>query len=193
VYQDTWADYAGRLISITALSVPSFVIGTLIILFPALWWDYSPPLAFVPFWEDPLTNLQIMLPAALALGAILSGTSMRMTRSMVLEVLRSDYVRTAHGKGLGGVLVMRRHVLRNALIPVVTLWGTSFAQLLGGSVVIELIFALPGIGRLTLQSIEVRDYTQLQGNVLFFALVFVLFNLMVDLLYGLFDPRIRYA
>jgi peptide/nickel transport system permease protein len=193
MFQDTWFDYVGRVGSVFALSVPSFVIATLIILFPALWWNYYPPLGYENIWDDPLTNLQIMIPPAIALGAILSGQSMRMTRAMVLEVLRSEYVLTAQAKGLGGVAVVWRHVLKNALIPVVTLWGSSFAALLGGTVVIEQIFSLPGIGQLTLQAIQVRDYTQLGGNVIFYACVLVLFNLITDLTYGVLDPRVQYT
>jgi peptide/nickel transport system permease protein len=140
-----------------------------------------------------LENLQQVLPATVALGAILAGQNMRLTRSSVLEVLRSDFVRTARAKGLRDVWVIWRHVLKASLIPVVTLIGSDFGRLLGGTVVIESIFAFPGMGLLTLTSIQLRDYTQLQGNVLFIAAVFVLFNLLVDLLYGVLDPRIRYT
>lgn len=192
-YQNTWIDYLARVVSIAGLSIPSFVLATCIILLPALWWSYYPPLGYVSIFEDPLKNLQIMIPASLALGAILAGSTVRMTRAMVLETMRADYIRTAQAKGLRDRSIMLRHVLKNALIPVVTLWGTQFANLLGGTIVIELIFSLPGVGRMTLQAIEQRDYTQLQMNVIFFAFVFVFFNLVVDLVYGLLDPRIRYS
>jgi peptide/nickel transport system permease protein len=192
-YQNTWIDYLARVMSIAGLSVPSFVLATSIILLPALWWGYYPPLGYVSIFQDPIKNLQIMLPAALALGAILAGSTVRMTRAMVLEIMRQDYIRTAQAKGLRDRAIMMRHVLKNALIPVMTLWGTQFANLLGGTIVIELIFSLPGVGRMTLQAIEQRDYTQLQMNVIFFAFVFVTFNLIVDLLYGVLDPRIRYS
>ncbi|MFN8525673.1 MAG: ABC transporter permease [Chloroflexota bacterium] len=193
VFQDTWIDYLGRVIAMLALSIPSFVIASCLILFPSLWWGYFPPLGLARLTERPLENLQQVLPATLALGAILAGQIMRLTRSSVLEVLRSDFVRTARAKGLNDLSVIWRHVLKAALIPVATLIGSDFGRLLGGTVVIETIFAFPGMGLLTLTSIQLRDYTQLQGNVLFIAAVFVLFNLLVDLVYGVLDPRIRYS
>jgi peptide/nickel transport system permease protein len=193
VYQDSWIDYAGRLMAMLALSVPSFVIASALILFPSIWWGYFPPMGLAPLTSRPLENLQQVLPATIALGAILAGQVMRLTRSSVLEVLRSDFVRTARAKGLSGFAVVSGHVLRASLIPVVTLIGSDFGRLLGGTVIIETIFAFPGMGLLTLTSIQLRDYTQLQGNVLFIATVFVLFNLLVDLLYGVLDPRIRYS
>ncbi len=193
VFQDSWIDYLGRLLAMLALSVPSFVIATSLILFPSLWWGYFPPLGLAPFFERPMENLQQVIPATIALGAILAGQIMRLTRSSVLEVLRSDFVRTARAKGLRDLLVVWRHVLKAALIPVVTLIGSDFGRLLGGTVIIEAIFAFPGMGLLTLTAIQLRDYTQLQGNVLFIAAVFVMFNLLVDLLYGVLDPRIRYS
>jgi peptide/nickel transport system permease protein len=193
VFQDSWIDYLGRVLAMLALSVPSFVIATSLILFPSLWWGYFPPLGLAPITERPLENLQQVIPATVALGAILAGQIMRLTRSSVLEVLRSDFVRTARAKGLRDLIVVWRHVLKAALIPVVTLIGSDFGRLLGGTVIIESIFAFPGMGLLTLTAIQLRDYTQLQGNVLFIATVFVLFNLLVDLLYGVLDPRIRYS
>jgi peptide/nickel transport system permease protein len=193
VFQDTWIDYLGRLLAMLALSIPSFVIATALILFPSLWWGYFPPLGLAPLTERPLENLQQVIPATIALGAILAGQIMRLTRSSVLEVLRSDFVRTARAKGLADLAIISRHVLKASLIPVVTLIGSDFGRLLGGTVVIETIFAFPGMGLLTLTSIQLRDYTQLQGNVMFIAAVFVLFNLLVDLLYGVLDPRVRYS
>jgi peptide/nickel transport system permease protein len=193
IFQDSWIDYVGRLLAMLALSVPSFVIATALILFPSIWWGYFPPMGLAALSKDPLQNLQQVLPATMALGAILAGQAMRLTRSSVLEVLRSDFVRTARAKGLRDMLIIWRHVLKASLIPVVTLIGSDFGRLLGGTVVIESIFAFPGMGLLTLTSIQLRDYTQLQGNVMFLAAVFVLFNLLVDLLYGVLDPRIRYS
>lgn len=193
LFQDSILDHLLRIGSIAALSVPSFVIATLILLFPALWWNYYPPLGYVNVWDEPMANLKIMMPAAIAVGAILAGQSTRMTRAMMLEVIHSDYIRVARAKGLRESVVILRHALRNALIPVITLWGSSFAALLGGTVVVEIIFSLPGIGQLTLQAIQIRDYTQLQGNVLFFAFILVMFNLLTDLMYGVLDPQIRYA
>ena len=193
VFQDSWIDYLGRVLAMLALSVPSFVIATSLILFPALWWGYFPPLGLASLSERPLENLQQVIPATIALGAILAGQIMRLTRSSVLEVLRSDFVRTARAKGLADLAIISRHVLKASLIPVVTLIGSDFGRLLGGTVVIEAIFAFPGLGTLMLTSIQLRDYTQLQGNVMFIAAVFVLFNLLVDLLYGVLDPRVRYS
>jgi len=193
VFQDSWIDYVGRLFAMLALSVPSFVIATCLILFPSLWWGYFPPLGLAPLIERPFENLQQVIPATIALGAILAGQIMRLTRSSVLEVLRADFVRTARAKGLADTAIVWRHVLKASLIPVVTLIGSDFGRLLGGTVVIETIFAFPGMGLLTLTSIQLRDYTQLQGNVMFIAAVFVLFNLLVDLLYGVLDPRVRYS
>jgi peptide/nickel transport system permease protein len=193
VFQDSWIDYIGRVLAMLALSVPSFVIATSLILFPSLWWGYFPPLGLAPLTQRPLENLQQVIPATIALGAILAGQIMRLTRSSVLEVLRSDFVRTAHAKGLADLAVITRHVLKASLIPVVTLIGSDFGRLLGGTVVIETIFSFPGLGLLTLTSIQLRDYTQLQANVIFIAAVFVLFNLLVDLLYGVLDPRVRYS
>jgi peptide/nickel transport system permease protein len=193
VFRDSWIDYLGRLFAMLALSVPSFVIATALILFPSLWWSYFPPLGLAPLLERPLENLQQVIPATIALGAILAGQIMRLTRSSVLEVLGADFVRTARAKGLSEGPIVWRHVLKASLIPVVTLIGSDFGRLLGGTVVIETIFAFPGMGLLTLTSIQLRDYTQLQGNVMFIAAVFVLFNLLVDLMYGVLDPRVRYS
>jgi len=193
IRQNTWLDYLGRTISIAGLATPSFVTALLLMVLPALWFYWTPPLGYANLWDKPLLNLQQVLPAAVALGANLSAVSMRMTRSTMLEVLREDYVRTARSKGLHEQVVVLRHVLRNALVPVVTVWGSEFGVLLGGTVIIESIFGLPGVGLLTLQAITNRDYAQMQGNVVFLATVFVMVNLAVDLIYGVIDPRIRYS
>lgn len=193
VRQDSWIDYAARFTSIVWLSVPNFVIATLIVTLPAMWWGYSTPLGFVSFWEDPRTNLEKYLPAALALGALLSGIVTRMTRSAMLEVLREDYIRTAWAKGLRSSAVVVRHALKNALIPVVTILGDQFAHLLGGTIIVEKIFGIPGLGTLALQALNDKDYTMLQGITLLFAGVFLVTNLLIDVLYGWFDPRIRYS
>lgn len=190
--QDTATDYIARVASIIALSVPGFFTGTLIILLPAIWWHYSPPITYTPLWESPWTNLRQMLPPAFALGAISAGVLSRMMRATMLEVLRQDYMRTAWAKGLRNRVVISRHALKNAMIPVVTIMGLEFAALMGGSVIMEIIFTLPGLGRLTIWSIFQRDYGQLQGNILFIA-TFVLFvNLFVDIVYAWFDPRVHY-
>lgn len=193
IRQDTGADYIGRFVSISFLSAPNFWLGTLILVLPAIWFGWAPPVRYVPLTQDPMTNLQQVLPAALALGAHSSAVVMRMSRSALLEVLRQDYIRTAWAKGLSERIVVVRHALKNALIPVVTIWGSQLSHLLGGTVVMETIFSLPGVGLSTFQAIERRDFVQLQGNVLFIAGVFVVMNLVVDLLYSWLDPRIRYS
>lgn len=189
--QDRSADYGIRLYAIASVSVPTFWTGTLLVLLPSLWFHYAAPLGFSQFLQDPLRNLQQIAFPVLAMG-LATGGMVRMTRSSVLEVLRQDYVRTARAKGLGGATVLRRHVLKNALIPVVTMLGMEFAALLGGVVIMETIFNLPGIGLMLLTSITRRDYTQVQGTVLFLSTFIVLMNLLVDLAYGWLDPRIRY-
>ncbi|HEX9494738.1 MAG TPA: ABC transporter permease [Candidatus Limnocylindria bacterium] len=193
VKRDTWIDYVARFSSVVWLSVPSFVIATSVVMLPAMWWGYSAPLGFVSVADDPVHNLEKFLPAAFALGALLSGVITRLTRSMMLETLREDYVRTARAKGLGSRVVVVRHALKNALIPVITITGDQFATLLGGTVIIEKIYGIPGLGTLALQSLMDKDYTVLQGVTLFFAAVFLIMNLLVDVTYGWFDPRIRYS
>jgi peptide/nickel transport system permease protein len=186
-------DYGVRLVSIGGLSIPSFWLGTLALLLPAIWWDYLPPIGKVSFFDNPKQNLeQYLLPSlVLAIGG--SAGLMRLTRSAVLEVLRNDYVRTAYAKGLRQRIVVVRHVLKNALIPVVTVIGLQVATLIGGAVIIETIFNLPGVGLLFIASITSRDYPVIQGLVLFFAVIFLLINLVIDLSYALLDPRIRFA
>jgi len=192
IRQDTVLDYVGRLLAISGLSLPDFWLGTVMVMTLSLWFRWLPPIGYVPFFTDPLANLQQFAFPALILGFRLSATSMRMTRSTMLEVLRQDYIRTAWSKGLKERAVIYRHALKNAMIPVITIIGTQFSVLLGGTVIMETIFVLPGVGRLTLDSIFNRDYTQLQGNVLFLAGIMVTANLLVDLSYAWFDPRIRY-
>ncbi|MBI2888240.1 MAG: ABC transporter permease [Chloroflexi bacterium] len=192
IRQDTWPDYAGRLVSIGGLSVPDFWIATLIIGFSSLWFHWMPRPGYIPLFQDPGTNLQQFILPALAMGAALSASVMRMTRSQMLEVLRQDYIRTAWAKGLRERSVIIRHALKNAMIPVITIMGVQFGYLMGGTVVMEVIFSLPGLGKSTLDAIFQRDYPQLQANVLLAALVMVTVNLLVDLFYAWFDPRIRY-
>ena len=193
VRQDTWMDYVARLFSIGGLAVPSFVIATLVILLPTIWWGWMPPLETASLWEDPVRNLQQYFPAALALGLHFSATTMRMTRSSMLEVLREDYIRTAHAKGLRHRAVIYRHALRNALVPVVTVMGHLTGYLLGGLVIAEAIFGLPGLGSVILRAIDFADYTMLGGAVLVIAVIYVLMNLTVDIAYSWIDPRIRYS
>ncbi len=197
IYQDSWIDYLARILSVGGLSVPDFVVATVIIVMPAIWWNYLPPLGYEPFFRDFPNNVgnnlqQFILPSA-AIGLRFSSTTLRMVRSSMLEVLRADYVRTARAKGLTSQAVIVRHALKNAMIAPITLIGASVGFLIGGTFIVETIFALPGVGRLTLESITSRDYNQLQGNVLFLGTVFVLVNLVTDLTYAWFDPRIRYG
>jgi peptide/nickel transport system permease protein len=193
VKQDTVIDYVTRVLAISGLAIPGFWLATLALLYSGLWLGWTPTLRYMPFWEDPWTNLQTFMIPALVLGYGLGASLTRMMRSTVLEVLRNDYIRTARAKGLQDRIVIARHVLKNALIPVVTIFGLQFAGLLGGSVIMESLFSLPGIGGVTLQAVQQRDYTQVQGNALFIGLIAVLMNLVVDISYAWIDPRIRYA
>lgn len=193
VRRDRWPDHLGRLASIAGLSMPSFWIGTLVLLYFSLWFHWIPPIVYVPLLEDPLKNLQQFAVPAIALGAHFSAVAMRMTRSALLDVLRQDYVRTAYAKGLRERAVLVRHALKNALIPVVTVLGVQFSHLLGGTVLIETIFSMPGLGRLTLDAIVQRDYPQLQADVLAVAVMVIAVTLAVDLTYGWLNPRIRHA
>jgi peptide/nickel transport system permease protein len=193
VKQDTWLDYAIRIFSIGGLAMPSFWIGIMMVLVTLTLWGWAPPLVFTPFFEDPVANLaQLVLPA-IAVGYRYSAVSMRMTRSTVLEVLREDYVRTARAKGLRETLVVVRHALRNALLPVVTVVSLEFAFLIGGLVVTEQVFNLNGIGKLLVDAVAHRDYPLIQALVLLLATVFVLVNFVVDMVYVVLDPRIRYS
>jgi len=190
--QDTWGDYIGRSFAIGCIAVPTFWLGTLVIVFPGLWWNYMPPIIYVPFTEDPIRNLQMFIIPAIILGMAMAGGTMRMTRTMMLEVLRQDYIRTAWAKGLRERVVVIRHALKNALIPVVTVVGLWVPIVIGGTVIIEQIFVLPGMGSLILQSAQVRDYPVVYGTLLFFAFGMVVINLMVDLAYAYLDPRVTY-
>jgi peptide/nickel transport system permease protein len=190
--QDKPSDYIGRVVAVSGLSFPDFWLGTLVITFAAIWFRWIPPIGYVSIWDDPWRNLQQFLLPAAVLGFRLSAATMRMTRSTVLEVLREDYVRTAWAKGLAGRMVVYKHALKNALIPVVTIVGGQLGTLLAGTVVVETIFALPGMGRLTVEAILYRDYPVVQTNVMLVAGVLVTLNLLVDLTYAWLDPRIRY-
>jgi peptide/nickel transport system permease protein len=193
VRQDTAADYIGRLFAILGLSLPDFWLATVTITFLAIWFRWMPPIGFAPLWVDPARNLSQMLLPALIIGARLAAVSMRMTRSSLLEVLRQDYIRTAWAKGLRERVVLLKHAFKNALIPVVTIVGQQFSVLLGGTVIVEFIFLQPGVGSLMLDAVVLRDYTMIQGAVLFFAAVTVVMNLLVDVSYAWLDPRIRYS
>jgi peptide/nickel transport system permease protein len=190
--QDSVWDYLARMFAVAFLATPNFWLATMVLVLPAYWWGWVPPLQYRPLLDDPGANLQQFLLPSLILGISSAAVSLRMMRSQMLEVLRQDYIRTAWAKGLVRQRVMVRHALRNALIPVITLFGNEFGRLLGGTVIIETIFGLPGVGRLTAEAIFKRDYPQVEANVLFFAVVFVFLNLLIDLLYSVIDPRVTY-
>ena len=192
IRQDTPADYAGRSIAILGLATPNFWLGIMVMIFPAIWWGWSPPMELVSFTEDPLGNLGVFLIPALILGTASAAATMRMMRTMMLEVLRQDYIRTAWSKGLKERAVVIRHAVKNALIPVVTLIGLQLPILVGGAVIMENIFNLPGLGRLLLNALNDRDYPMVSGINLVFATGVVVINLLIDLVYAVLDPRVRY-
>ena len=192
VKRNSMADRFVRVFALLGVSVPNFALSILLILFLSLVFNYFSPLGYVGFFEDPIRNLQIMILPASILGVSIAGSVMRMTRSSVLEVLRQDFVRTVRAKGASERVAIFRHVLRNALIPIITLVGMQIGSLLGGAVIVEQIFSLPGLGQMTLTGINQRDYPVVQGCVLFIAFVYVLVNLVTDLLYSYIAPRISY-
>ena len=192
VERNSLADRFVRVFALLGVSVPNFALSILLILFLSLAFGYFSPLGYVSFFEDPLRNLQIMILPASILGVSIAGSVMRMTRSSVLEVLRQDFVKTVRAKGASERVAIFKHVLRNALIPILTLVGMQIGTLLGGAVIVEQIFSLPGLGQMTLTGINQRDYPVVQGCVLFIAFVYVLVNLITDLLYTWIDPRISY-
>ena len=191
--QDTAADFAGRTIAVIGLATPNFWLGIMVMIFPAIWWGWSPPMEWVPFAKDPAGNIAMFIIPSLILGTALSATTMRMTRTMMLEVLRQDYIRTAWSKGLRERAVVVQHALKNAFIPIVTLIGAQLPILVGGSVIMENIFNLPGLGRLTVTALTSRDYPLVSGVNLFFAAAVMLNNLVIDLVYAFLDPRVRYS
>jgi peptide/nickel transport system permease protein len=192
IRQDTLGDYAGRSFAIACIALPNFWVATLVMVFGSIWLKWSPPLSVIPFTKDPLGNLgQFILPS-IVLGMGYTGTNMRLTRAMMLEVLRQDYIRTAWAKGFTERVVVIRHALKNALIHVITLLGLQVPAIIAGSVIIEEIFGLPGIGRLIIESTEIRDYGVLSGVVLLLAIFVLLLNVIVDITYSYIDPRIRF-
>jgi peptide/nickel transport system permease protein len=193
VYQDKWPDYILRGAAILGLAMPSFFIGLLMVLILSRWFHWMPPFGFVHMWQDPWTSFQQLLFPALAIGFHSSGSMMRMTRGQMLEVLRDDYIRTARAKGLSETAVVVRHALRNAMLPVVTLFGFHIAFLLGGTVVIEIIFSIPGMGQQLIEATLLRDFPIVQTYVLYIAVLAMLSNLLVDLTYAWLDPRITYS
>ena len=190
--QDSWVDYAVRIFSIAGLATPSFWLGIMMILAFLILFQWTPPMVYTPIWVDPWQNLLQLIWPALATGYRYSAVATRMTRSSVLEVLREDYIRTARAKGLWEKLILKRHALKNAMLPVITVIGLEFAFLIGGLVVTEQVFNLNGLGKLFVEAVNNYDYTLVQGLVLMVAVVFVITNLVVDLIYAWLDPRIRY-
>lgn len=190
--QDTAGDYIGRSFSILLLAVPSFWLATMVMVFPSIWWGWSPEVSYTRFTDNPWQNLKQMALPAIVLGAGLSAITMRLMRTMMLEVLRQDYIRTAWAKGLPEGLVVMRHALRNALVPVITLVGLQAPLLIGGAVIIEQIFVIPGMGLLLLDAVNQRDYPIITGVFLVVGVAVMLINLLVDLSYGLLDPKVRY-
>ena len=193
VRRDRPLDYLLRSISIAGISIPNFAVGTAIVIFPTLWWGWTVSFKYVSFTEDPIKHLTILIPPAMVLGVQLSAGVARLTRTMMLEVLQEDYIRTARAKGLGETTVVMRHALKNALIPVVTVLAFQITNLLGGSVITESIFALPGLGRLLVGSVVSRDYPVVQGIVVMTSLFVMMMALAVDISYGYLDPRARPA
>ena len=193
IRQDTWGDYVSRFIAIAGIAFPNFWVGILIVYFLVRLFDWLPPLGYVNLWEDPLTNLQQIVFPAIALGFYNMALIARVTRSAMLEVLRDDYIRTARSKGLKERVVIGRHALKNAFLPVLTISGWQLGRLIAGTVLIETIFLVPGMGKLLIDSIFHRDYIMIQAIVMVVTMVVLVLNLVIDLLYAWLDPRIRYA
>lgn len=189
--QDTMGDYFLRTLSILALAIPSFWVGTLVMVFPAIWWGWSPSVRYATWSQDPWAHFTQLIIPALILGKAFSAIIMRLTRTLMLEVLRQDYIRTARAKGLSVRTIVMRHALRNALIPVVTLVGLQAPLLFGGAVILEQIFVIPGMGLLLLEAVGTRDYPVITGVFLIIGVAVVLINLLVDLSYGFLDPKVR--
>ena len=193
IRQDTIQDYTARSIAIGGLSIPGFWLATLVVVVPSIWWGWTPPIQYVPFREQPWHHLgQFLLPAVI-LGFASAASVMRLTRAQMLEVLRQDYVRTAWAKGLRERFVVLKHALKNAMIPVVTIIGLQVANVAGGTVIMEQIFGLPGMGRFLIEAIIQRDYPVIQGVNLTLATIVIAMNLVTDMVYGFLDPRIRYS
>ena len=191
LYRDTWIDHTVRVLAVSGLAIPSFWLGMLIIMTLLMLFNWLPKIGYVPLWQDPVANLAVTIWPALSVGYRYAAVATRMMRSSLLEVMREDYIRTARAKGVWTRLIMRRHALRNALLPVVTVIGLEFAFLIGGLVVTEQVFNINGIGKLFVDATTRGDFNLIQGLVLFIATMFIVVNLIVDLLYAWLDPRIR--
>jgi len=191
LYRDTWIDHSVRVLAVSGLAVPSFWLGMLIILALLSLFNWLPKIGYVSLWEDPITNLSVTIWPAISVGYRYAAVATRMMRSALLEVMREDYIRTARAKGVWTRLIMRRHALRNAMLPVVTVIGLEFAFLIGGLVVTEQVFNINGVGKLFVDATARGDFNLIQGLVLFIATIFIFVNLIVDLMYAWLDPRIR--
>jgi peptide/nickel transport system permease protein len=190
--QDTWVDYAVRIFSIAGLATPSFWLGIVFLLGMLIIFKWLPPMVYTPLWVNPWQNLAQLIWPALSVGYRYSAVATRMTRSAMLEVLREDYIRTARAKGLMQKLILSRHALKNAMLPVMTVIGLEFAFLIGGLVVTEQVFNLNGLGLLFVQAVAQRDYTLIQALVMLIAGFFIVVNFLMDAMYAWLDPRIRY-
>lgn len=190
--QDKIPDIILRGLAISWLSMPSFWVGTLLITFPAKWWGYATPVGYTHFWNDPMKNLEQLYLPAISLGLALAAILARFTRSAMLEELRQDYVRTARAKGLAERVVISRHALKNAMVQVITHLGLQLAFFLGGAVILESLFSIPGIGTLLLTAVTTKDFPMIQGLVLVFAVIITVINLAIDVSYAWLDPRVRY-
>jgi peptide/nickel transport system permease protein len=190
--QDTVGDYITRTIAVLLIAVPDFWVATLVIVFPSIWWHYTPSIMLISFGKDPLGNLKMFIIPAIVLGMQLSGMTMRMMRTMMLEVLRQDYIRTAWAKGLTERVVVMRHALKNAFIPVITIIGWQIPLLVGGAVIIENIFQLPGMGQLMVSSVQQRDYPTISAIMIILTSAVLVLNLFIDMVYSFLDPRIHY-
>jgi len=193
IRQDTILDYVTRSAAIAFIAIPSFWLGTMVVVFPNVWWGWAPPIQYRSFFDDPVQNLYLLIIPAAILGVGLSGSVMRLTRAQMLEVLRQDYIRTAWSKGLRERTVVLRHALKNALIPVTTLVALQVPVVVGGTVVLETIFSVPGMGAYLVQAANAKDYPVIQAVNLLVALVVVFANLAVDIVYVYLDPRVRYS
>ncbi len=192
VKQDTWPDYVSRFLSLVGIALPTFWLSILMVYFLAYTFNWLPPLGYATLWEDPFLNLEQLFFPALAIAFHDLAFTARVTRSSMLEVLREDYMRTARAKGLKEMTVVGRHALKNAILPVITVSGYQFARALGGVIIVETIFVVPGLGRFVIESILHRDFVVLQAVILLTAAVVLFLNLVIDMLYGVLDPRIRY-
>ena len=193
LHQNSWADYVARFLTVLFLAIPSFWLASLAMLLLLLVWGWAAPLGVIDIWDNPIENLQIVMRPAIVLGLAVSAYIARMTRSTLLEVIREDYIRTARAKGLRERMVVWRHALRNTMLPVVTLSGVLFGFMLGGSVVLEQAFSVPGLGRAMVEAFVDIDYIVIQNLVLLYGVVFVVINLLIDISYAWLDPRIRYS